>query len=135
MLRGSRRGRGRVVRVRIDAELKGRIAARTERARQAGSRDAADLARRLAAAALGLSVERGKVLVPDAQVESTPSAEVVARAAIQIARPLGEDPATDPIIDARLADGSCVAVCSPPAVPTTAITIRRFGGRPSPPTS
>ena len=55
--------------------------------------------------------------------------EAVARAAIQIARPLGEDPATDPIIDARLADGSRVAVCSPPAVPATAITIRRFGGR------
>ena len=57
------------------------------------------------------------------------TAEAVARAAIQIARPLGEDPATDPIIDARLADGSRVAVCSPPAAPTTAITIRRFGGR------
>ena len=54
---------------------------------------------------------------------------MVARAAIQIARPLGEDPATDPIIGARLADGSCVAVCSPPAVQPTAITIRRFGGR------
>ena len=57
------------------------------------------------------------------------TAEAVARAAIQIARPLREDPATDPIIDARLADGSRVAVCSPPAAPTTAITIRRFGGR------
>ena len=57
------------------------------------------------------------------------TAEAVARAAIQIARPLGEDPATDPIIDARLADGSRVAVCSPPAAPTTAITIRRFGRR------
>ena len=57
------------------------------------------------------------------------TAEAVARAAIQIARPLGEDPATDPIIDARLADGSRVAVCSPPATPATAITIRRFGGR------
>ena len=34
------------------------------------------------------------------------TAQAVARAAIQIARPLGEDPATDPIIDARLADGS-----------------------------
>ena len=31
-----------------------------------------------------------------------------------MARPLGEDPATDPVIDARLADGSCVGVCSPP---------------------
>ena len=55
------------------------------------------------------------------------TAEAVARAAIQVARPLGED--TDPIIDARLADGSRVAVCSPPAAPATAITIRRFGGR------
>ena len=43
--------------------------------------------------------------------------------------PAGEDPATDPIIDPRLADGSRVAVCSPPAAPATAITIRRFGGR------
>ena len=57
------------------------------------------------------------------------TAEAVERAAIQIARPLGEDPKTDPIIDARLADGSRVAVCSPPAAPATAITIRRFGGR------
>ena len=45
------------------------MSAAARRARQAGSRDAADLARRLAAAALGLSVEGGKVLVPDAQVE------------------------------------------------------------------
>ena len=57
------------------------------------------------------------------------TAEAVARAAIQIARPLGEDTKTDPIIDARLADGSRVAVCGPPAAPVTAITIRRFGGR------
>ncbi len=65
-----------------------------------------------------------------AAVEVPPlTAEAVARAAIQIARPLGEDPATDPINDARLADGSRVAVCSPPATPATAITIRRFGGR------
>ncbi len=40
------------------------------------------------------------------------------RAAIHIARPLGLDPATTPIIDARLDDGSRVA-----------ITIRRFGKR------
>ena len=55
--------------------------------------------------------------------------EVVQRAAIQIARPLGKDPQAEPIIDARLADGSRVAICSPPATPTAAITIRRFGGR------
>ena len=72
-------------------------------------------------------VERaGRVTALDAPALT---ADAVARAAIQIARPLGEDPATDPIIDARLADGSRVAVCSPPAAPATAITIRRFGGR------
>ena len=34
-----------------------------------------------------------------------------------------------PIIDARLEDGSRVAICVAPATPYTAITIRRFGGR------
>ena len=57
------------------------------------------------------------------------TAEAVARAAVQIARPLGKDPLAEPIIDARLADGSRVAICGPPAAPTAAITIRRFGGR------
>ncbi len=51
------------------------------------------------------------------------------RAAIHIARPLGLDPAAHPIIDARLADGSRVAICVPPASPEVAITVRRFGGR------
>ena len=50
------------------------------------------------------------------------------RAAIHIARPLGLDPATTPIIDARLDDGSRVAIV-PPASPHVAITIRRFGKR------
>ena len=45
------------------------------------------------------------------------------RAAIQIARPLGLDPATAPILDARLDDGSRVAICVPPAAPHVAITI------------
>ena len=36
---------------------------------------------------------------------------------------------TEPIIDARLADGSRVAICGPPAAPTAGIAIRRFGGR------
>ena len=41
------------------------------------------------------------------------------RAAIHIARPLGLDPATTPIIDARLDDGSRVGdLCSPGPVPT-----------------
>lgn len=56
-------------------------------------------------------------------------AEAVWRAAVQIARPLGKDPETEAIIDARLGDGSRVAICSPPATPSAAITIRRFGGR------
>ena len=33
------------------------------------------------------------------------------RAAIHIARPLGLDPASSPIVDARLDDGSRVAIC------------------------
>ena len=46
-----------------------------------------------------------------------------------IARPLGLDPATTPILDARLDDGSRVAICVPPASPSVAITVRRFGQR------
>ena len=56
-------------------------------------------------------------------------AAALERAAIQIARPLGLDPATAPILDARLDDGSRVAICVPPAAPQVAITIRRFGKR------
>ena len=51
------------------------------------------------------------------------------RAAIHIARPLGLDPASSPIVDARLDDGSRVAICVPPASPQVAITVRRFGKR------
>ena len=51
------------------------------------------------------------------------------RAAISIARPLGLDPKTDPALDARLPDGSRVAITTPPAAPHMAITIRRFGNR------
>ena len=76
---------GRVLRVRIDAELTGRIAARTERARQAGGRDAADLARRLAAGALGLPVEAGQVLVPDAQIEYVDTAACTGRCNVEVA--------------------------------------------------
>ena len=72
-------------------------------------------------------IERaGRMTAMDAP-ELTP--EAAARAAVQIARPLGKDPLAEPIIDARLADGSRVAIISPPAAPTAAITIRRFGGR------
>ena len=57
------------------------------------------------------------------------TAAVLHRAAIHIARPLGLDPTTAPILDARLEDGSRVAICVPPAAPQVAITIRRFGKR------
>ena len=55
--------------------------------------------------------------------------ETLMRAAIQICRPLSLDPAKTPTIDARLADGSRVAVCVPPASPEVTITVRRFGNR------
>ncbi len=57
------------------------------------------------------------------------NASALNRAAIHIARPLGLDPATAPIVDARLEDGSRVAICVPPASPKVAITVRRFGKR------
>ena len=57
------------------------------------------------------------------------NAAALHRAAIHIARPLGLDPEAMPIIDARLEDGSRVAICVAPATPYTAITIRRFGAR------
>ena len=57
------------------------------------------------------------------------SSRALTRAAIHIARPLGLDPEKDPLIDARLEDGSRVAICVPPAIPAVAITIRRFGKR------
>ena len=57
------------------------------------------------------------------------NASALNRAAIHIARPLGLDPATAPIVDARLEDGSRVAICVPPASPCVAITVRRFGKR------
>ena len=55
--------------------------------------------------------------------------QVLKRAAIQIARPLQLDPIKNPLIDARLDDGSRVAISTPPASPVTSITIRRFGDR------
>ncbi len=69
----------------------------------------------------------------EGRLESHEAPELTAawlhRAAIHIARPLGLDPAARPILDARLEDGSRVAICTPPASPEVAITIRRFGGR------
>ena len=72
-------------------------------------------------------VERAGVLSPHPAPELDRKA--LSRAAIQIARPLELDPATTPIIDARLEDGSRVAICVPPAAPEVAMTMRRFGTR------
>ena len=69
--------------------------------------------------------EPGLVRVPAPRL----TAAVLQRAAIHIARPLGLDPTTVPILDARLDDGSRVAICVPPVAPQVAITIRRFGKR------
>ena len=60
---------GRVTRVRIDAELKGEIAARGERMRRMRDHKAGEEARARAAAELGVPVQDGRVLVPDAQLE------------------------------------------------------------------
>ncbi len=57
------------------------------------------------------------------------TAAALHRAAIHISRPLGLDPESAPIVDARLDDGSRVAICVPPASPKVAITVRRFGKR------
>ena len=78
-------GGGRVMRVRIDAELKGAVAARGERERRSRGREAAEAARRQAAAALGLAVEDGKVLVPDAQIEFVDAAGRTGRCNVEVA--------------------------------------------------
>ncbi len=75
---------GRVTRIRVDAELKGLVAARSEQARREG-REAADEARRQGAEALGLPVEDGKVLVPDAQVEYVDAAGRTGRCNVEVA--------------------------------------------------
>ena len=76
---------GRVTRVRIDAELKGLVAARGERARQAQGAVAAEAERQRAAADLGLPVRDGKVLVPDAQLEYATAAGDVGRCNVEVA--------------------------------------------------
>ena len=72
-------------------------------------------------------IERGGTLTPHDIPSLT--VETLDRAAIHISRPLRLDPVKTPLIDARLDDGSRVAICTPPASPLTTITIRRFGDR------
>ena len=60
---------GRVVRVRLDAELKSRVAKATETARAAGGDRAAETAKAAAAQELGLPLKDGHVMYPDAQLD------------------------------------------------------------------
>ena len=58
-----------IKRVRIDAEMKKHVARATERARATEGRAAADAARHKAAQELGLPIQEGRVVYPDAQIE------------------------------------------------------------------
>ena len=59
----------KVVRIRIDAELKSELAKAAERARAEGGPEAARAAQHRVARELGLPVSGGKVHVPDVQIE------------------------------------------------------------------
>ena len=60
---------GRVVRVRLDAELKSLVATATETARAEGGDRAAETAKAAAAQELGLPLQDGHVMYPDAQLD------------------------------------------------------------------
>ncbi len=78
--------RGGVVRrVRIDAELKSRVAQATEKARAERGNRAADAARFRMAEELGLPVKDGKVLYPDAQLEYDDAEGRTGRCNIEVA--------------------------------------------------
>ena len=68
--------------------------------------------------------------------EKTPKAEALTERMLdatvkRIARPLGFDAdKKSPIVDARLPDGSRVAIACPPITESFALSIRRFGSRP-----
>ena len=76
---------GRVVRVRLDAELKSLVATATEKARAAGGDRAADDAKRAAATELGLPMHDDRVLYPDAQLEIEDADGVSGRVNVEIA--------------------------------------------------
>ena len=76
---------GRVLRVRIDAELKATVATATERARAEGGDRAADEAKRTAAHDLGLHVvNHDQVLYPDAQLDIEDADGVSGRVNVEI---------------------------------------------------
>ena len=76
---------GVVRRIRIDAELKSRIAQATEKARAEKGNRAADAARFRMAEELGLPVKDGKVLYPDAQLEYDDAEGRTGRCNIEVA--------------------------------------------------
>ena len=76
---------GRVVRVRLDAELKSLVATATEKARAAGGDRAADAAKRAAAAELGLPLQDNRVMYPDAQLDIEDSDGMGGRVNVEIA--------------------------------------------------
>ncbi len=76
---------GRVVRVRLDAELKSLVATATEKARAEGGDRAADEAKRAAAQELGLPMQDNRVMYPDAQLEIEDADGVSGRVNVEIA--------------------------------------------------
>ena len=76
---------GRVVRVRLDAELKSRVATATETARAAGGDRAAETATAAAAQELGLPLTDGHVMYPDAQLDIEDSDGIGGRVNVEIA--------------------------------------------------
>ena len=76
---------GRVVRVRLDAELKSLVATATEKARAAGGDRAAETAKAATAQELGLPMKDGHVMYPDAQLEIEDSDGMGGRVNVEIA--------------------------------------------------
>ena len=76
---------GRVVRVRLDGELKSRVATATEKARAAGGDRAAADAKRAAATELGLPLQDTRVMYPDAQLDIEDAEGVSGRVNVEIA--------------------------------------------------
>ena len=76
---------GRVVRVRLDAELKSRVATATETARAAGGDRAAETAKAAAAQELGLPMQDGHVMYPDAQLDIEDRDGIGGRVNVEIA--------------------------------------------------
>ena len=76
---------GRVVRVRLDAELKSLVATATEKARAERGDRAAEEAKAAAAQELGLPIKDGHVMYPDAQLEIEDGDGVSGRVNVEIA--------------------------------------------------